>query len=69
MHYVLVDPGYQGQRIAGNMIEMIKEKYKEYLYLEIMPEESKNAAFYEKFGFKAMADGLAMQLCNFNNKR
>lgn len=68
MHYVLVNPEYQGQRIAGTMIEMIKEKYKEYLYLEIMPEERKNAAFYEKFGFKVMSDGVAMQLCNFNNK-
>ncbi|MBK1812278.1 GNAT family N-acetyltransferase [Clostridium sp. YIM B02505] len=68
MHYVLVHPDYQGQKIAGTMIEMIKEKYKEYLYLEIMPEERKNAAFYEKFGFKIMTDGVAMQLCNFNNK-
>lgn len=68
MHYVLVNPEYQGQRIAGTMIGLIKEKYKNYLYLEIMPEESKNAAFYEKFGFKVMTDGVAMQLCNFNNQ-
>lgn len=68
MHYVLVNPDYQGQKIAGTMIGMIKEKYKDYLYLEIMPEESKNAAFYEKFGFNIMANGVAMQLCNFNNQ-
>lgn len=68
MHYVLVNPEYQGQKIAGTMIGMIKEKYKDYLYLEIMPEESKNAAFYEKFGFKIMADSVAMQLCNFSNQ-
>lgn len=68
MHYVLVNPDYQGQKIAGTMIEMVKEKYKDYLYIEIMPEESKNAAFYERFGFKVMQDGVAMQLCNFNNK-
>lgn len=68
MHYVLVHPDYQGQKIAGTMIEMIKEKYKDYLYIEIMPEQSKNSVFYEKFGFKIMADGVAMQLCNFNNQ-
>lgn len=45
MHYVLVHPDYQGQGIAGTLIEMAKEKYKDYLYIEIMPEESKNAAF------------------------
>ena len=68
VHYVLVNPEYHGQGIAGNMIQMIKEKYKDYLYIELMPEESKNAKFYERFGFKVMEDGVAMQLCNFNNK-
>ncbi len=69
MHYVLVDPEYHHQGIAGHMIEMVKEKYKNYLYIEIMPEESRNAAFYERFGFKVMPDGVAMQLCNFSDKR
>lgn len=67
MHYVLVHPDYQGQGIAGTLVEMAKEKYKDYLYLEIMPEESKNAAFYEKHGFQCMSDGAAMQICNFSN--
>ena len=67
MHYVLVHPNYQGQGIAGTLVEMAKEKYKDYLYIEIMPEESKNATFYEKHGFRRMSDGVAMQLCNFSN--
>ena len=29
-------------------------------YIEIMPEESKNAAFYQRFGFKIMEDGVPM---------
>ena len=68
MHYVLVNPKYHGQDIAGKMIGMVKEKYKEYLYIEVMPEESKNAAFYEKHGFKRMEDVAALQICNFSNK-
>ncbi|MDQ0202785.1 GNAT family N-acetyltransferase [Pectinatus haikarae] len=68
IHYVLVNPAYQGKKIAATMIRMIKEKYKDYLYIEIMPEERKNAGFYKKFGFEIMEDGIAMQLCNFNNK-
>lgn len=69
MHYVLVNPQYHGQGIAGHMIEMVKEKYKDYLYIEIMPEESKNAAFYQRFGFEIMPDGVAMQICNCGEKR
>lgn len=67
MHYVLVHPDYQGQGIAGQMIERIKEKYKEYLYLELSPEEN-NTKFYEKHGFQRSPDGVAMQICNFSNK-
>lgn len=68
MHYVLVHPDYHGQGIAGTMVEMVNEKYKDYLYIELMPVERKNAAFYEKHGFQIMEDGVAMQLCNFSNK-
>lgn len=62
LHYVLVHPAYHGRGIAGKMIEMVKEKYKEFLYIEGMPEESKNAPFYQKHGFHIMEDGVAMQI-------
>ena len=39
IHYVLVHPEYQGQGIAGRMVEYIKEKYKNFMYLELMPED------------------------------
>ena len=65
MHYVLVHPDYHGNGIAGVMVEKVKEKYRHYLYLEVMPEESKNASFYEHFGFQKMKDGVAMQLCHY----
>ncbi|WEV64295.1 GNAT family N-acetyltransferase [Bifidobacterium sp. ESL0732] len=64
VHYVLVDPEYQGQGIAGHMVEMVKQRYADYFYIEVMPEESKNAAFYQKHGFEIMSDGVAMQICN-----
>lgn len=65
MHYVLVNPAYQGHHIAHKMIERVKEKYKDYLYIEIMPEDKKNASFYERFGFQRMDSGVAMQICNY----
>lgn len=69
MHYVLVDPDYQGCGIAGKMVQMAKEKYKDYLYIEVMPEESRNASFYKRFGFQIVSDGVAMQLCNDSDRR
>ena len=46
------------------MVQMVLDKYKDFFYIEVMPEESKNAAFYEQFGFTVMEDGVAMQKCN-----
>lgn len=68
MHYVLVRPTHHGQGIAGKMVEYIKQKYKHYLYIELMPEERKNAACYEKHGFRIMPDGAPMFLANYENK-
>ena len=67
IHYVLVHPDYQGHGIAGKMIEHIKEKYKDFLYIEGMPENKKNVPFYEKHGFSVMKNGAAIQICNYSN--
>ena len=67
IHYVLVHPDYQGYGIAGRMIEYIKEKYKDYMYIEGMPENKDNVPFYEKHGFSVMENGAAIQICNYNN--
>ena len=64
IHYVLVHPDYQGQGIAGGMIEYIKKKYKDFLYIEGMPENKNNVPFYVKHGFSVMENGAAIQICN-----
>ena len=64
IHYVLVRPDYQGKGIAGKMLEHIKEKYKDFLYIEVMPENRKNVPFYEKHGFSVMENGAAIQIRN-----
>ena len=65
IHYVLVHPDYQGQGIAGKMIEYVKEKYKDFMYIEGMPEDKNNVPFYEKHGFSVMENGAAIQICNY----
>ncbi|MFI3169357.1 MAG: GNAT family N-acetyltransferase [Faecalibacterium sp.] len=64
LHYVLVRPEYQGKGIAGHMLAMAKEKYKDFLYIDVMPEESKNAVYYQQQGFTVMPDGVALTIYN-----
>ena len=67
LYYVLVNPDYQGMGIAGKMIEYIKEKYKDFMYIEGMPEDKNNVPFYQKHGFSLMENGAAIQICNYEN--
>ena len=39
IHYVLVNPKYQGLGIASKMLKMVKEKYQDFLYIDVMPED------------------------------
>lgn len=64
LHYLLVSPDYQHQGIASQLVEKTKEHYKDFFYINVMPEESSNAPFYERHGFQVMPDGVAMQICN-----
>ena len=67
IHYVLVHPDYQRKEIASKMIGYIKEKYKDFMYLEVMPEDKNNIPFYQKHGFSLMENGVAIQICNYDN--
>lgn len=69
LHYVLVDPAYHGCGIGGGLVRRVREKYRDYLYLDIMPEERKNVPFYENLGFRKLPEGTAMQVCNPGEKR
>ena len=54
IHYMLVHPNYQRQGIAGKMLELIKEKYKDYLYIESMPKDKSNVPLYVKHRFLSL---------------
>jgi len=64
INYVLVHPDYHCRGIAGRLLEMVKEAYKSYLYINVMIGDSKNALFYEKHGFKIKENSLPMQYRN-----
>ncbi len=55
---------WDGNRLVG-LVRLLDDSE----YIEIMPDESKNAAFYQRVGFKIMEDGVPIQLCSFANKK
>lgn len=61
LHYLLVSPTHRHRGIASQLLERAKEHYKDFFYLNVMPEESCNASFHELHGFQVMPDGVAMQ--------
>ncbi len=65
IHYLLVDPRYQGNGIASKMIGMLKEKYKDYLYLILIAENKEVVRFYEKVNFQAEEGATPMAICHF----
>lgn len=69
INYVLVHPEYQGHGIAGYLLEMVKEAYKSYLYINIMVGDRANANFYEKHGFKVKKRSLPRQYLNTRNNK
>lgn len=51
IHYLLVDPEYQGRKIGRTLVDMVKEKYKDYLRI-VLISYNNEAHFYESCGFK-----------------
>lgn len=51
VHYLLVDPAYQGQHIGKTLLEKTKEHYKDYLRIVLNAYDDK-IAFYRSMGFK-----------------
>ncbi len=66
IHYVLVNPKYQGLGIASKMLKMVKEKYQDFLYIDVMPEDRNNVPFYEKLGFAEVKTGSSLHICNYD---
>ena len=59
VHYLLVDPVYHGNTIGRTLVEMVKEKYKDYLRVAVIAYDNE-ARFYENCGFEKSKDASPM---------
>lgn len=51
VHYLLVNPKYQGAKIGRTLVDMVKRKYRDYLRIAVIAYDSE-AHFYENCGFQ-----------------
>lgn len=62
IHYLLVNPTYQGHHIGDTLMKMLMEQYKDYLYVKIMPSNPDTIPFYRKYGFEIYNNYSAMEV-------
>lgn len=60
LHYLLVDPEYQGYHIGDNLMKQIMSMFENLLYVKIIPSDSKTISFYERYGFRQYDNYFAM---------
>lgn len=51
VHYLLVNPEYHGMKIGRTLVDMVKNKYTDYLRIAVIAYDDE-AHFYENCGFK-----------------
>ena len=56
VHYLCVNPKYQGFGIGGELLRQIKENYKDYLYIIVIAEHEGLIKYYKKNGFDYIDD-------------
>jgi GNAT superfamily N-acetyltransferase len=59
VHYLLVDPDYQGQEVGRTLVNLVKEKYRDYLRIAVIAYKNE-LSFYENCGFKLAEDSAPM---------
>ena len=59
VHYLLVNPRFHGRKIGRTLVDMVKEKYKDYLRIAVIAYNDE-LHFYENCGFVKSEDASPM---------
>ncbi|MGN1452211.1 MAG: GNAT family N-acetyltransferase [Eubacteriales bacterium] len=65
LHYLLVDPEYQGLHIGDGLMKRIMKIFENRLYVKLMPSDPKTVSFYARYGFRQYGNYCAMVRKNF----
>lgn len=68
LHYVLVDPKYQGRHIGDELMKRIMKNFTDLLYVKVIPSDPRTITFYERYGFRQYDKCPAMVRKNMQNK-
>ena len=60
LHYLLVDPAYQGLHIGDGLMKRMMSCLNGLLYVKIMPSDPKTIPFYDRYGFRQYDNYSAM---------
>lgn len=64
VHYLCVDPQFQGKGIGKKLLEYIKEKYRDYLYIILIAENEPLIKYYRQNGFELIEGRYVIELLN-----
>lgn len=65
LHYLLVDPAYQGHHIGDELMKRILTYFEELLYVKVIPSDPSTIPFYNRYGFQQYDHYSAMVLKHF----
>ena len=65
IHYLLVDPEYQGRHIGDALMRKLLSRYGDLLYVKVMPSDPDTIPFYRRFGFEQYDNYSAMVIRHF----
>lgn len=66
VHYLLVNPEYQGHGVGKKLLQMVKESYQDYLKI-LLVSYADGVEFYRRCGFRDEGDTVPMYLTSLSD--